>query len=149
MANSGLVLQDLAQEAFTDAFRRHVGRGKALSCEQVSEKSGVPLRTVRSYHGGQATPGLAGLLSLLSVLPPSFANELLALAGLGGAAANSARAADSYVLNASLTDFAAQIGAHLKDGRIDHRELREELEKAKEVSDVLLGFIRAAEGAKG
>jgi hypothetical protein len=77
------ITAELVQERFTDALRVHVGKGKAWTAEALAEVTGIDERTIRVYLEGGGCPTLAKQLRLASVLPPSFTDALIQLAGLG------------------------------------------------------------------
>lgn len=80
---------DLFQAVFTAAFRDHVGtydaEGKAITLSDLAREIGKKPRTIEAWRDGETVPRGADLLALQAVLPASFTNRLLALAGLGGA----------------------------------------------------------------
>lgn len=127
MMDASGISTDLSREAFTDALRRHVGHGKRWSVHGLAEETGLDARTVAAYRGGETAPSLANLLRLFAVLPPTFADDVLALSGLGGTKRVGGGGVDSLALNASVTGLAALIAQHLSDdGRISHREEAEQ-----------------------
>ncbi len=113
------------QERFTSALRVFVGQGRAYSVASIAEASGIPHRTMKAYHQGQATPGLQNLLSLVAVLPPAFANALLEYAGLTGAHRVDGPNLTPHKVLAQMCDEAAQLAHELSDGELNHIERAE------------------------
>lgn len=147
MADATLLAHDLVAERFTDALRRHVGLGKVFSVGGLAEATGIKHRTIASYHEGQATPGLDKLLAIFAALGPRFADEVLAMAGLGGAKALPRGTADSFALNAELTRVTAMIGEHLRDGRVDHRERAQQQDAVRQTVVTLQEFLNTDGGS--
>ena len=73
--------REITQERFTDALRRHVGRGKELSVCQLSDQTGLSEKTCKNYHQGVSLPGLMEFTQLCTVLPAAFMHDCLACTG--------------------------------------------------------------------
>lgn len=146
MGNLTIISQDLAQELFTDAFRAYVGARKWISYGDLAERTSMPERTLRSYGEGRATPGTAGLLTLISVLPSGFAERLLAPTGKGHVSELGAGEGNPLLVHDSAARMVALIAAALVDkdspGRIDHREMAALDRAADELAEVV-GQYRA------
>ncbi len=121
MKKSLLISHEAAQRALEDALRIRVGQGKRYSFDSLDDASGVPSRTIRSYAGEGATPGLAGFLSLCATLGPSFTSDVLSLAGQSAASADETDPEHMRTLEAS-GEFIATLSKALGDGKVDHRE---------------------------
>lgn len=86
--NSLLVSRTTAQEAFRDALRLYIGRGRRYSVKQASNASGVPDRMIECFMAHPDStdyrkPDIEEILSLASFLGPDFTSEWLALAHQG------------------------------------------------------------------
>lgn len=116
------ISQDAAAARFSAGLKLFVGRERLHSVEMVATAASVSVSAVEKYMCGQATPGLAALLRILAVMPESFANHLLELAGLSGAY----RMGDGNVIPAAALadqlDAASKLADALKDGNINHQE---------------------------
>ena len=124
MKKTPLISHDAAQRSLEDALRLRVGSGKRFSFDSLEDATGIPSRTLRSYAGEGATPGLHALLSLFAVLGPSFTSDVLA--ETGQAAQPTSEADADYMGALSLFGSAtSQIAEAMADGKIDHRERAE------------------------
>ncbi len=100
-----------------------MGLGKQYSVAAFARATGIPERTIKSYQGGQATPGLSYLLCMMAELPPEFADRILALAGLGNVTNIRRDMASSLEVHALAANLNTLIAAALADdGMIDHQE---------------------------
>ncbi len=125
MSNPAAIVQDVAAGAMRRALGLFVGQGRAHSIDAVAAATEIPERTLRSYQAGEATPGLANLYRIKAVLPPAFANELLALSGLGGARRLDSSAKAAAIVMTELATETALFAKALQDGRLDHIERAE------------------------
>lgn len=83
-----LVSRNAATEAFRNALRLYVGRGRRYSVKQLETGSGVPARMIESYvapvHSTEfRLPPIEAILSLSKFLGAEFTTEWLVLAGQG------------------------------------------------------------------
>lgn len=86
MSNSRLISPDRAGDAIADALRLFVGRGRRFAVEDVSEGTGIPVRTLRSYLAtgeDRRTPPADTLLVLSSFLGRDFTARFLGCVGQG------------------------------------------------------------------
>jgi hypothetical protein len=138
--NVALVPQDVATRVVRDALAPFVGRGRRFSVQQLAAASGVSARSLEGYVAGAATPGLAGLLSLMAVLPPAFADAVLAPAGLHASPADR-QTATGFEICAGLGAATGDFAAALADGRIDHREAADLRARLRPLLPSLTGFV--------
>lgn len=122
MANCNSISAELAQETFTDALRRLVGRGKEWSVAALSEATGIDERTINSYRTGETAPCLHKLLRIAAVLGPAFVTEVLAPAGLGGVERIGHAESDAQSVVRRLVGQTREILERLADGVFDHRD---------------------------
>ncbi len=86
MSNDRLISPDRAGNAVADALRLFVGRGRRFSVDDVSDGTGIPVRTLRSYVATgeeRRTPPSDTLLVLASFLGRDFTARLLSDIGQG------------------------------------------------------------------
>jgi hypothetical protein len=121
MTNIHELTHELVQERLTTAIRCCAGFGQKYSVAEVAELTGIPERTIKSYHQGQACPGTPALLKLMLVLGPEFAGMLTELADMTVTHHGDDRVC-SLSLNAHAAGLTALIARHMVDGFIDHRE---------------------------
>lgn len=123
MSESVAITQEAVQKRLTEALRKYVGLGRPFSVAGFAKATGIPERTIKSYQGGQAAPGLAYLLRMMMVLPPEFADMVLAPAHLGNVSRihrDQGSSLDVHALASQLNSLIAQ--ALADDGIIDHLE---------------------------
>lgn len=139
---SGLDSQTV-QIAFTSALRRHVGLGKTWSAERLSEASGIPLPTIKSYQAGGSMPSLGKYLRLSRLLDCSMDDDMLHLAGKGGVSVLADD--DGCVIEAgkaSAEVTSATMGLIRKGGGICSHEVRKIIPMAQTAVRRLSSFIR-------
>ena len=122
MADPHHITPDLVGEVVTDALRRRVGRGKELLVEELAVKTGIDARTMAAYHGGQNRPSVHRLLRLAIALDKGFINEVLLVAGLGGARRLVLAEVNAPETVRELIGEAKRILDRTADGKFDHRE---------------------------
>lgn len=109
-----------ADDAIADVFRLYVGQGNRFSYGSLSDVTGIPLSTLKSYAGGTAMPWTA-MLRLIAVLPTEAGNMLIRPTGYKLAPIDPEQDDwDGIGAEASLLTF--EIFDAQKDGKIDHRE---------------------------
>ncbi|WP_152426681.1 phage regulatory CII family protein [Paramagnetospirillum caucaseum] len=128
---------DVARLRAAAAFAQHVGDHMPLSREMVVAATGFEPRTVKAHALGQTTPTLSAFLAYCRVLPVTYAQQVLALAGLTGFRRQDGDTAPAAAL-AEMAEGVAALAEALADGRIDHterpkviRELREAIGAAE------------------
>jgi hypothetical protein len=136
MKNKPLVSHDAAQRALEDAMRIRVGFGKRFTFSQLEDATGIPERTLRSYCGEGATPGMNALLSLFAVLGPSFTNDILALTGQTAQPSSAADPEHMRIIGMMGT-LTAMLSKSLEDGHVDHREEAQMRPFAQELMEIL------------
>ena len=113
-----------ALEVFRVAFNRRVGVGKdKMSYGDLSDTTGIRVRTLKSWHDGAAMPQLDSCLKLCAVFGPEFTSEILRVIGQGGV--DSIEAGKMLNLNGTLADIvdaAHNITDRLRDGVFDRRD---------------------------
>jgi len=122
MSDPRAITQEIVQIRLEDAMRLFVGSGRRFSVNAVSAATGIPARTIKSYQQGEAVPGLGNLLRIFAVLPPEFAEMLLAEAGLCGVRPAEQVAPCGYKAMAQLSARIHRLSTAMKDGRINHQE---------------------------
>lgn len=123
MSDPQSISQELVQKRLTEALRKHVGLGRSFSVSDFSVATGIPERTIKSYQGGQATPGLSYLLRMMAVLPVEFTDMVLSPAGLGNVSRTDGTGTNSLAVHAMASELNSLIAQALaNDGVIDHRE---------------------------
>ena len=123
MSDIDEISQEAVQKQVTDTLRRYVGLGRPFSVTEFAKATSIPERTLKSYQGGQATPSFAYMLRLMAVLPPEFADAVLAPANLGNVSRihrGRGSSLDVHALASQLNSLIAQ--ALADDGIIDHLE---------------------------
>lgn len=110
----------------------YVGPGRMFSVEVIASGIGSNPDTVRRWLRGESCPEWHNAVAILAILPPEFANAVLAPAGLTGARRIGGDCSHAETLR-EITEAAAALAAGLADGRIDHTErptIRRELSEA-------------------
>jgi hypothetical protein len=151
MRKVGSIAHDALQAEFTSAFRQVVGtyqsENKAVTVHDLAVATGIKQRTLEAYRDGEMVPRTVVMLHLMAALPGSFTNRVLALAGMGQAIKMTAKQIDLHCLAAEATGFVATHAEHMRDGRLDHREVAAEIELARAMHSTLGDFI--ASNGKG
>lgn len=121
MINPEEITHQTALDVFRVAFIRRVGVGRnRMSYGDLSDATGIQVRTLKSWHDGQAMPHLDNWLKLCVVFGTDFTSETLRVIGQGGVDSleltevNVPRALDDLV------DTAHEITKRLRDGVFDH-----------------------------
>lgn len=123
MSNCPIVSHEIAMGRLADAIRAFVGQGRRFSVNGLAAATGLPARTISSYHQGDATPGLGNLLCLIAVLPAEFADMILEPSGKGNISEiNTSKITTALEVNRQAAALTALVAEHMVDGRIDHRE---------------------------
>ncbi|WP_305968315.1 MULTISPECIES: hypothetical protein [unclassified Mameliella] len=120
MSKGTIISHDDAARRIEDALRLRVGRGKRYSFVALSDATGIATRTLESYVQG-ATPGLQNLLSLCSVLGPSFTSDVLAPCGQVARDGSPDDPQHMQVVGV-MSHLTGKIADALADGHVDHRE---------------------------
>lgn len=120
MSKGTIISHDDAARRIEDALRLRVGRGRRYSFAALSDATGIATRTLESYVQG-ATPSLANLLTLCSVLGPSFTSDVLAPCGQV-ARDGSAEEPQHMQVVGVMSQLTGMIAEALADGHVDHRE---------------------------
>lgn len=144
MRNTTIISQEDAVRRIEDAIRLRVGRGKRYSFPALADATGIATRTLESYVQG-ATPGLAALLSLCSVLGPSFTSDILGACGQVAQEASHDEPEHLRVLGA-LGSLIAQISEAVADGHVDHREAAQLRPMAAHLIEILEPLAHATGG---
>lgn len=140
MENRPLVSQDTAERHLMDALSIRVGREKRYSFRSLSEATGIPERTLRSYVDGTTAP-LHAFLTLCRVLGPTFASDVLDAAGMTAKLCVPEDAEYMPTLAASCT-FSAMLSDAFADGKVDHRERAQLQPVAASLIDMLEPLAR-------
>ena len=90
--------------------------------DALSELSGVPARTIKSYRVEGKEPCLANALSLACVIGPKAINSILALIGYSGRPLDESDESAPGMIVATLLTHSATIAKAAADGRFDHTE---------------------------
>ena len=130
----------LVTKRFASAFGMHVGRGKALTVEQFCQITGFESRSVGGWIRGESSPYLFRFLSIASVLPPPFLNQVIEISGLHGAYETEGTC-DSYMILSKAAHLVAKISTDAEDGKIDHIERSEQVPLARELHALLGKFL--------
>ncbi|MFD2234798.1 hypothetical protein [Phaeospirillum tilakii] len=144
MARKDLLSTDLVRDRHVAALALHVGDHRPLSQAMLAQETGCELRTVRAHLYGETTPPLATWLAYAEVLPDSYANALLGLAGLGGARRLGAAPAPTVAL-AEMAEGVAALADALADGRIDHTERPTVIKELREAISAAEALVAALE----
>ena len=154
MIDPETITHKTALAVFQAAFIRRVGAGPGrLSYGDLSDSTGIPVRTLKSWREGAAMPQLESILRLGAAFGPTFVNELLQVIGQGGAEyLDRAEAFSPMGTTADLVGAANEITERLRDGDFSSRDAAEVgprlLELAVELEAVGKAMIRDAMAAR-
>lgn len=121
MVNPDDITHQTALDVFRVAFIRRVGVGRhRMSYGDLSDATGIQVRTLKSWHDGQAMPHLDNWLKLCVVFGTDFTSETLRVINQGGV--DSLEVAEVNVTGTldDLVDTAHEITLRLRDGVFDH-----------------------------
>lgn len=133
--------------AFGDCVGTYGGEGK-MTIADLADATGIKPRTLEAYRDGEMMPRGSVLFVLMGVLPPRFANRLLAEIGLGGARKMTPEQIDFHNVAAKASEYSNLFVQHMSDGRIDHIEQIEEINLARKMHDVLGRFLHSVDAPK-
>lgn len=113
-----------ALNVFRLAFARRVGVGETkASYGDLQDNTGIPIRTLKSWHDGQAMPHIDNLLKLCVVFGPDFTTEILVVAGQGGVEnLEIDEQVNAMGTAADLVKMTNEITERLRDGVFCHRD---------------------------
>ena len=131
------ISRDEALEAFSDAIRKHVGRGRRFSARDVAYACGVKDRAIGNWFAGGNAPELPALLSLCRLLGPAFTSRVLAPASLGGVERIEAVPIHPLKIAEHMSGETTQLLECLADGRFCHRDRTQTAERLLELSRLL------------
>ena len=133
------ITHQTALDVFRRAFMHHVGQGVGkMSCSDLSDKTGIQVRTLKSWRDGQSMPHWGNVLKLGAVFGPVFVSEILSVIGQGGVDYIQPRHSSPLSTVADLMVVTSEITERLRDGVFDNRD------KAK-TAPLLLNLARIIE----
>jgi len=111
-------------DIFRRAYMRQVGVGaEKLSYSELQDRTGILVRTLKSWRDGEAMPQVDNLLKLCSVFGPSFTDEILMLIGQGGVEnIEAASHSDPICTVADLVGVTSEITDRMRDGNFCYRD---------------------------
>lgn len=122
MIDPETITHDTALDVFRAAYMRRVGL-RGMGFGELSDLTGIQVRTLKSWRDGQAMPHMDSLLKLCAVFGPEFTSEILTVVGQGGVEnIAAAEQVDAVCTAADLVDVTNQIMGRLRDGVFDHRD---------------------------
>lgn len=140
MEKSGSIPQEVAKQVLADALGLYVGRGKRFTVEDLAAASGQSERTLRAYMDGSTSPALAGLLTLFAVMPDSFVNQVMRLAGYRVVPLDAGEI-DVMEHTACLAEVVHALVVRFADRRITHVEALELLPLVQRAQDQMPAMI--------
>ena len=132
--------------SFADALRLFVGQGKRFTVEAVAEASGVTVRNILAYRGGECGATFENAMAIIAVMPPEFAQQALKSSGIIEVKkAEPDAKACARRLNTRLAQHAARLAEMLEDGRIDHQEEAELRRSLPELQAKITRYLASTE----
>jgi hypothetical protein len=141
-------LTHAVQEAAREAANIFIGRDRRFSTQLIEDGTGVSEDSQNRYRRGECTPPLAVFIALAAVLPPSFANHVMALAGLVCTRIDDGLKTTPHGTLTGLLRRAEMISRHLEDGRIDHQERPEQIRELRGLVDELNAYVAGLEARR-
>jgi len=111
--------------------------------ERLSQLSGVPARTIKSYRCEGKQPNLGAALSISAVLGSWAVNQVLALIGYQGSPLDDADKLQPSAIVAGLACDLSVIATAAADGRFDHTEMPGVTDAADHIIATVLPLSRA------
>ena len=115
-----------------------------ICSKEVCTKTGIENRTLRSMTSGATLPSLTKFLSLVEVLPTTYLNQVLALAGYGNARILPDRIIHYVCVNRAQYELASKMQAlseAMLDGHIDHIERNELITQFEHLINMMSLFV--------
>lgn len=134
---------DLANEAFTNALRRHAGFGQLWSIEELAIATGISARTLNGYYGGETGPCFWRLQRLSLVLGPEFVNDYLAMIRLGGARRLAGGEVSPLELNKQVVELAGMIADAAEDLKFTPKEIADLADAVRHLMPIMQDFVTA------
>jgi hypothetical protein len=122
MKKPARISTDLMIDIHADALCRHVGRTHAMSVPDLSDLTGLDERTINSYRNREHAPSLMRALQIAMHLPADYINDLILIAGLGGATSVDKVPVDAPEITANLAQVVSELTHRLRDGRFCHQD---------------------------
>ena len=113
--------------------------------DSLSELSGVPARTIKSWRVEGKEPSLSNALSVAVVIGPKALNSVLALIGYHAKPLEDADAIDPALIVATLLPHVTTIAKAGADGRIDHLEAPDCTEAADHIITTVMPLSSAGQ----
>ncbi|MBC05693.1 hypothetical protein [Thalassospira sp.] len=149
-ANAHLTAEKF-QGAFSAAFAANVGTyqgdGK-ITIKDLAARTGIKTRTLEGYRDHDCGPSGHKLMVLMDALPPRFANQILAMIGMGGAKQMTPEEISFHEVAEGAASYTAMFLNFMADGRIDHVERPELVKVARRMHDNLASFLHANDAPK-
>ena len=138
-----------AQEDQSRALRAFIGRGKQYSVAHIVRQTDISETHLNEMKAGERTPSLAYQQRLVAALPPEYTERIFVRSGIAGVRRADGGLANSLQVNLEAARFVKMVSVHMLDGRIDHRELREQIPAILRLRSMCDGLITMAmqEGA--
>lgn len=122
-------------------------QAKGWTDNQLSDLTGIPARTIKSYRIEGKEPSLSNALSLMLIIGPKAINGILALIGYHASPLDEA---DAFCPNAAVAvglKHFSTIAECAADGRIDHLEAPHCKEAADQIIATVMPLSSAGDAA--
>lgn len=133
------------RQLFCRYLNAYVGPGRMFPVEVIASGIGSNPDTVRRWLRGESCPEWHNAVAILAILPPEFANSVLAPAGLTGARRIDGDTTDAETLR-EIAEAAAAMAKALADGRIDHTERPTVTKELREALVAIAQWLANKEG---
>lgn len=134
------ITHHLAAERFRDGLHIYAGCGRRFSVAALADAASIPERTMKSYHAGEATPGLHNFLRICAVLPPAFTNHVLEISGLTGARHLMVESPCGHTTMKRLAERMHMLADAMQDGYLDHVESKQLAPPMRELATEISSF---------
>lgn len=127
------------QTAWQEAIRAHCGKGKQFSVADLAAASGVSAGSIYSIMEGDYSPSWPHAMAILSVLPKSAAD--MVLAPIGYTVAPQEGDACHFKVGGAIGQAIAHLNTALEDGRFDHRERAQWEPLLRKAQDTIASYL--------
>lgn len=128
--------------AFAAALRRHVGFGRQWSVADFSDKTGIPIPSLKQYMLASQVAPYDRVCRMLDILPTTFADDILHPAGLGGVHRLTNEEPNVFRFLKWCSKAVKHFMSAMADGKLSDQEKRAAVPIMQKIGGMALGFSK-------